>query len=74
VRSDTARGLASGSVACDVRVAGRPVRATGRVRAGLASCSLLVPESAAGTALRGSMTVRSGGKSVVARFAFAVRR
>jgi hypothetical protein len=74
VRSDTTRGLTSGSVACDVRVAGNPVRATGRVRAGLASCSLLVPESAAGTALRGSMTVRFGGKSVVARFAFAVRR
>jgi hypothetical protein len=74
LRSDTARGITSGSVVCDIRVAGKGVSATGRARAGLASCSLLVPETAGGTALRGSMTVRSGGKSVVARFAFAVRR
>lgn len=74
LRSDTARGITSGSVACDIRVAGERVGATGRARTGLASCSLLVPESAAGATLRGSMTVRSGGKSVRARFTFAVRR
>jgi hypothetical protein len=74
LRSDTARGVTSGSVACDVRIAGVRVSAAGRVRAGQASCSVSVPKSASGAGLRGSMTVRSGRASVTARFAFAVRR
>ena len=74
VRSDTARPLTSGSVACDVRVAGVRVNATGRVRSGQASCSLVVPASASGAPLRGALTVRSGGKTASARFAFVVRR
>ena len=74
VRSDTARPLTSGSVACDVRVAGARVNATGRVRSGQASCSLTVPADASGATLRGTLTVRSAGKTSSARFAFAVRR
>jgi len=71
-RSDTARGITSGSVACTVTVQGKRVRATGSVAAGLARCSLAVPAGARGT-VRGAMVVRSGGKSVSARFAFAIR-
>jgi hypothetical protein len=73
VRSDTARPLGSGSVACDVRVAGARLSATGRVRSGQATCSLVVPGNAAGRALRGTMKVRSGGKAASTRFAFVVR-
>jgi hypothetical protein len=70
-RSDTQRSIASGTVKCDVFSGGKRVRAAGRVRAGAGHCTLVVPEGA--TALSGSMTVRSGGTSVSARFRFPVR-
>ena len=72
-RSDTARGITSGSATCTVRVAGRPVRAAGKVAAGTGRCSLRVPAGASGAALRGSIVVRSAGKSVTTRFSFPVR-
>ena len=72
-RSDTARGITSGSVACDLTVAGTRVRTTGRVTAGTARCSVSVPAGASGATLRGTMLVRSIGKSVKAGFAFRVR-
>jgi hypothetical protein len=72
-RSDTARGIASGSATCTVRVAGKPVRATGKVSAGNGRCSLRVPAGVVGAALRGSMVVRSAGKTVTTRFSFPVR-
>jgi hypothetical protein len=71
-RSDTARGITSGSVACDMRVAGDKIHATGAVRTGIASCSVVVPGDAAGAAIRGSMVVRSAGKVVTVPFAFPV--
>jgi hypothetical protein len=74
LRSDTVRGITSGSVACKARVAGQDVSAPGRVGGGVARCTLDMPAGASGTTLRGAMTVRSGGKSVVARFTFPVRR
>ena len=70
-RSDTQRGITSGTVTCNVTANGTKVRATGRVRAGRGQCSLVVPQGA--STIRGSMTVRSGGKSVTARFTFKVR-
>ena len=73
LRSDTARGITSGSAACKLRVAGRNYSVRGGVRAGLASCSLALPAAASGV-VRGSMTVRSSGKSTAARFAFPVKR
>jgi hypothetical protein len=72
-RSDTARGITSGSVACAFRVDGRTVQVRGSVRAGSGVCSLLVPRSARGQRVRGSMLVRSSGKSVATRFAYRVR-
>jgi len=71
LRSDTKRGITSGTVTCNITADGTKVRATGRVRAGRGQCSLVVPQGA--SAIRGSMTVRSGGKSVSARFSFKVR-
>lgn len=70
-RTDTNRAITSGTVTCNVRAGTARVRATGRVRRGNGECRLVVPRSA--RALRGSMTVRSGGKAVTARFSFRVR-
>jgi len=72
-RSDTARAITSGSATCAVRVAGKPVRAAGKVSAGTGRCSLRVPAGVGGATLRGSVVVRSAGKSVTARFSFLVR-
>jgi hypothetical protein len=69
-RSDTARGLTSGKVACDVRADGSKVRATGSIAKGVARCELVVPR--ASSVVRGSMTVRSAGKSITAWFAGAI--
>jgi hypothetical protein len=72
-RSDTARGIATGSVTCVIRIAGRSVKVGARVRAGNAICSIVVPRDAGGRLLRGSMLVRSSGKSITTRFAYRVR-
>jgi hypothetical protein len=71
-RSDTSRGITSGTVSCNVRIQGQRVRASGRVTGGAARCSLVVPAGARG-GVSGSMTVRSAGKSVATRFAFPIR-
>jgi len=72
-RSDTARGITSGSVACTVRVGGTVVKTSGRVAAGGGRCSLRVPADASKRVVRGSMVVRSSGKSVTTRFSFRVK-
>lgn len=71
-RSDTARSIGSGSVTCTITVQGRTSRSPGRVAAGAARCSFGLASGARGTA-RGSMLVRSAGKSVSARFSFPIR-
>lgn len=70
-RSDTNRLIGSGAVTCNVTAGGKKVPAAGRVRAGRAQCSFVVPLNA--TAVRGALTVRSGGTTVTARFSFRVR-
>ncbi len=70
-RSDTNRAIATGSVTCNVVVAGKRIRATGRIRGGRAQCTLRVPN--VGATVGGSMTVRSGGVAVTSRFSFRVR-
>jgi hypothetical protein len=70
-RSDTNRAITAGTVSCNVTADGTQVRAAGRVRAGRAQCTFVVPQSA--SAVRGSMTVRSAGAVVTARFSFKVR-
>jgi len=72
-RSDTARAITSGSATCTVRVTGKPVRAAGKVSAGTGRCSLRVPAGVGGATLRGSVVVRSAGRSVTTRFSFPVR-
>jgi hypothetical protein len=70
VRSDTARKLTTGKITCDVRAGGRKVRASASIVRGVARCDLVVPRNA--LAVRGSMNVRSAGKSISAWFAGAI--
>ena len=70
-RSDTNRAIATGKVSCKVTADGANVRAAGRIRAGRAECTFVVPLDA--RAVRGSMTVRSGGTAVTTHFSFKVR-
>jgi len=70
-RSDTTRVITSGAVSCNVTAVGKKVPAVGKVRSGKGQCTFVVPKTA--TVVRGSMTVRSGGTSVTARFSFRVR-
>ncbi|MDW8339544.1 MAG: hypothetical protein RMM28_10445, partial [Thermoleophilia bacterium] len=69
-RSDTRRGITSGTVACDVRSGATRVPARGSVRGGAGLCALLVPRDA--ISIGGSMTIRSVGAEVRARFRFRV--
>ncbi len=71
-RSDTNRAITSGTVTCKVRVAGRPVQATGKIRTGRAECAFVVPQK--GKTVSGSLTVRSAKVSATSRFSFRVRR
>jgi hypothetical protein len=72
-RSDTQRPITSGTVGCRVRAAGKPLVASGRISNGAGHCTLVVPGNAAGKLLRGTITVRSGGKSIAAAFTYRVR-
>jgi hypothetical protein len=69
-RSDTSRGLSSGTVRCTFRVGGRTMEVSGRIEKGVASCALRVPRNA--VVVRGSMDVRALGKSVTVWFAGAI--
>lgn len=69
-RSDTARKLIGAKIICNVQAGGRKVPATASIVRGVARCGLVVPRSA--LAVRGSMTVRSAGRSVTAWFAGAI--
>jgi hypothetical protein len=71
-RSDTNRPVTAGSVSCHVRVGEKSVHATGMIVGGGGRCSLLVPAATGGSVLRGTIAVRSGGKTVVKRFSYVV--
>ena len=71
-RGDTGGPLASGAAACKITVAGKPVRASGAVRAGVASCSLRVPATARGKQLRGTVKVTFRGVSTTKAFSIRI--
>ena len=73
MRSDTGRPITSGAVGCRVRAAQSAVTAKGTVVGGSGRCAFVVPQGAKGKSLRGTITVRTGGKAVAANFAFVVR-
>jgi len=72
-RSDTSRGITSGTVNCRGFLGSIPLKGKGSVARGAGRCTFVLPRSAAGKLLRGSITVRVSGKSVSADFAYAVR-
>jgi hypothetical protein len=72
-RSDTGRAITSGAVSCRVLAAEERVVARGSVVRGAGRCAFVVPATAHGRVLRGTVTVRSGGKSVAADFSYVVR-
>lgn len=72
-RSDTNRPIAGGTVGCRVLAAGKPVAAKGTIARGAGHCSFVVPSTAGGKVVRGTITVRAGGKSVAADFSYVVR-
>jgi hypothetical protein len=59
-------------VGCRILVNEKKVPAKGRVAGGAGRCAFVVPPSAKGELLRGTITVRSSGKSVAADFAYLV--
>jgi hypothetical protein len=72
-RSDTSRPITSGTVTCRTIVAGKRVVATGSVSGGAGHCRMLVPNGAGGSTLRGTISVRTDGKTVTKSFTFVVR-
>ena len=72
-RSDTNRPVTSGSVGCRVVLGGSTLPSTGAIVSGGGRCSFRVPAGTQGSIVRGTITVRSGGKTVAADFAYAVR-
>jgi hypothetical protein len=71
-RSDTNRPITSGNVSCRVLVGGKPLLARGSVAGGAARCTVVVPGSAAGARLRGTISVRVSGQTAAANFAYVV--
>lgn len=71
-RSDTGRGVTSGSVGCRVLAKEKVVPAKGRIAGGAGLCTFVVPKTAVGSTVRGTVTVRSGGASLAWDFAFVV--
>jgi hypothetical protein len=64
-QSDTASAIQSGTISCTARVAGQPLQLTGkRIVQGVAVCVWLVPSSARGKAIRGSIGVTVQGVRV----------
>jgi hypothetical protein len=72
-RSDTGRGVTSGTVGCRVLAKGKRIPAKGRIVDGAGLCTFVVPRSARGGTVRGTVTMRSGGASLARSFAFVVR-
>jgi hypothetical protein len=72
-RSDTGRAITNGVVTCRVLAAGVKLPATGRVSGGSAQCAFTVPRAAKGKVLRGTISVRTGGKVVARDFSYVVR-
>jgi hypothetical protein len=72
-RSDTSAGITAATVSCVAVLDKKPLKGKGSVAGGAGHCSFVIPKSAAGRLLRGTITVRVSGKSVAADFAYVVR-
>ena len=72
-RSDTGSGIATGRVGCNGLLDSKRIVGRGSVLGGRARCVFLLPKSAAGRRLRGTISVRVDGESVAVSFAYSVR-
>lgn len=72
-RADNGAAIASGTVTCTARVGTRSVGAAGRLRNGIAICSLRLGTTAKGKMLRGTIKLTVQGSSVSKPFSFRVR-
>ena len=73
VRSDTAAPVPTGSASCKVTYGWKKLTAVGRVRAGRATCTMVIPKSARGKRLRGTVRVTFKNVSVAKSFSYVVR-
>jgi hypothetical protein len=64
--------VTSGTVGCRVLSHKKKVPANGRISGGAGLCTFVVPTSARGSVIRGTVTVHSGGRSLARDFAFVV--
>lgn len=62
-RGDTGAALATGTVACTARVGTAPLRATGRIRNGVAACTMKIPTTAKGKLVKVTVKVTFQGVS-----------
>ena len=73
IRGDTGAPLPSGTAACTVRLGLKMLVAVGRVRAGgLAACTMVIPKSARGKRLHGTIKVTFRNVSVAKSFSYTV--
>lgn len=72
-RGDNGAALATGTVTCTVRVGTAPLRATGRVSAGVAGCTMKLPAKAKGKLLRVTMKITFQGVSTTKTFSARIR-
>ena len=71
-RGDTGGPLTTGAVTCTARVGTAPLRASGRVSGGLASCNMSLPKNAKGKVVRVTMKVTFQGVSTTKTFSARV--
>ena len=71
-RGDTGGPLTTGSVTCTVRVGTAPLRATGKVAAGVASCAMNLPKTAKGKTVKVTLKVNLQGVSTTKTFSAKV--
>ena len=67
-RGDTGGPLATGAVACTARVGTAPLKASGRVSGGVATCNMRLPKTAKGKLVRVTMKVTFQGVSTTKTF------
>ena len=72
-RGDTGGPLTTGTVTCSVRVGTAPLRATGRVSGGVATCNMRLPKTAKGKLLKVTMKVTLQGVSTTKSYSARVK-
>jgi len=72
-RSDTGLNLGTGTVTCRVTVGLKPLRAIGFLRAGRATCAMVMPRNAKGKKVRGTIKTTFRGVSTSRAFTYLVR-